>query len=467
MKDLTSGLLLNERYRLGEPLQQQSGRATWLARDTRTGQQVIVKMLDLGTMPDWDALKLFERELQVLTNLTHPRIPRLLEQFQTEAPPRRFLVLAYLAGESLRQRLQRSGPLTESQAKSMARQALEILVYLHGFSPPVIHRDLKPDNLLLDMDQLSLIDFGAVKDLGSSQGTVVGTFGYLAPEQLAGQAVPASDLYALGVTLTEALSGIGVEALPRDGLRIQLPKDLNVSIGFGDWLQELLAPEISLRFKSAGQALQALNALNARDEGAAVTAAELPAGSRLSLAAPSQDRLELHFGRKRGFVALLLWLVLPVALALTLTVPALFALFELGLFSPRLDPVSNLLQGRILAEWLPVLPVTLLIYCGFALQFYRLWFRTFSLHFKGSRMRCEARSGRKVYWEVELGDCRSLQILPHRVLVTLQANRFKNHQITVALTPAEYRVVKSSLRDYLRRHLPREKFRQLLPGLKS
>lgn len=463
MNHLTSGVLLNGRYQLERVLQAQQGQTLWQAVETHSGQSVIVKVLDLGTIPDWDALRLFERELQVLKSLQHPRIPAVLDYFQTQEPAQQFLVMPTIAGISLRQHLQQHGPLTEVQAKSLARQTLEILRYLHSFSPPVIHRDLNPDHLLLDAQQaVFLVDFGSVKALNSTQQTVVGSFAYLAPEQLAGQAVAASDLYALGITLTEALSGISAEALPRDGLTIHLHQVIKVSAGFADWLQELLASETSLRFKSAQQALDALNALA---EAVTLPALTHSPGSRLSLTTPGPDQLVIEFGPSRRLRDLLSLLVLPVLNAGLIGLPVLFLLFESGFLAPRLDPVSNLLQGRLLPEWWPVLPVMLLVYAGFTLQFYRLWYRPLRLSLDGSRLRCESRS--KVYWDVDLQTSSKLQILSRRLLVTSQASAFKQHQIALALTSADAQQVKTLLRDYLRQQLPRDQFQQLLPGLKS
>ncbi len=468
MKEFVSESLLHEHYKLIHPLQQQAGKATWLAEDVQTQQGVIVKILDLGTMPDWDALRLFEREVQVLQNLNHPRIPQVLDQFQTSDPPRQFIVLSEIKGQSLSQQLEQHGPLTESQAKSLAQQVLEILVYLQSFSPAIIHRDIKPDNLLLKSEtaerdkQVSLIDFGAVKDISATQHTVVGTFGYLAPEQLTGQAGPASDLYALGVTLYVALSGLGAEALPREGLRIQLPKDLKLSRAFANWLQDLIAPELSLRFKTAVQALEALNSLKVQPE---QTTAPItpPAGSRLKVLINQPECLEIQVGR-RNLLYLLLLLILPVCFAFSFSLPVLLVLFEMGWISPRFDLLSNLLKGQVLIEWLPILPVALLIYFGFAIQFYRLWFRPFKLCLLSSQMSCQSLSGKKMYWQIDLEQGSGIQLLQR--MLRIQTGLLKGKQITVALSGDESQMLKNILRDYLRRNLSREQFQKFLPGLR-
>ncbi|MEO7091966.1 MAG: hypothetical protein ABI175_01870, partial [Polyangiales bacterium] len=104
-----------------------------------------------------------------------------------------------------------------------------ILDYLHTRSPPVIHRDIKPSNLVRAVNgRLALVDFGGVLDAARESGgsTMVGTFGYMAPEQLHGQVTPATDLYALGATIVSLAGGIEPEDVPRKGLRMDLAKHL-------------------------------------------------------------------------------------------------------------------------------------------------------------------------------------------------------------------------------------------------
>src|SRR6185295_14519102 len=110
------------------------------------------------------------------------------------------------------------------------RDASGVLDYLHGRAPPVIHRDIKPNNVIRRPDgSFAIVDFGAVRDRLRPEGgsTVVGTFGYMAPEQFQGRALPATDVYALGATAIAMLTGEEPEALPHKGLAI----DVNAALG--------------------------------------------------------------------------------------------------------------------------------------------------------------------------------------------------------------------------------------------
>jgi serine/threonine protein kinase len=254
--------LLQERYLLQRCLHERAGHATWSALDQHNGQPVIVKSLNLSQIPDWKALEAFEREVQVLAQLDHPHIPRLLEHFRTEQPPVCYLVQAAIGGHNLRTHLEQ-GRWSEAEARDVALQLLNILAYLHSLSPPVIHRDIKPENILRDpTGQLHLVDFGAVRDAAAGpQLTVAGTFGYMPPEQAAGQVSPASDLYALGVTLIEGLSGCAPHTLPQDtNLRLQYHDRVQISPTFQRWLDSLTDPVAEKRPANAQEALYWLQA---------------------------------------------------------------------------------------------------------------------------------------------------------------------------------------------------------------
>jgi serine/threonine protein kinase len=216
----------------------------------------------------WEELKLFEREAQVLKNLDHPRIPQYRDYFSVERQtgnglPWFGLVQEYIPGNSLQQLLDRGQRFTETQARQIATEVLNILIYLHELSPPVFHRDIKPSNLIWGKnEQIYLVDFGAVQDRATAEGatfTVVGTSGYAPPEQLWGRAVAASDLYALGATLIHLLTGTAPADLPQDNLRIQFADRVQLSSGFVDWLEQLTEPAPERRYSTARQALESLN----------------------------------------------------------------------------------------------------------------------------------------------------------------------------------------------------------------
>ncbi|HEY9840656.1 MAG TPA: protein kinase [Candidatus Obscuribacterales bacterium] len=258
-------------YQLEKLLAEGSDTLTWSGRDADSGAEVIVKILQLGLLADWKQLELFQREARILKHLRHPRIPALLDDFSSETPGglSYCLVTPRVQGQTLAQRLKGQWLPSEADCIELAGQILEILVYLHGFNPPVVHRDLKPSNLLLDdAGRIHLIDFGAVQELlcveGSEGSTTVGTMGYMAPEQFRGKAEPASDLYALGATVVHLLSGRNPDDLPRRGGRIQYRGFTNCSLPFLEWLDFLLFPELKDRFSSAEAALDQLDRLSGR-----------------------------------------------------------------------------------------------------------------------------------------------------------------------------------------------------------
>jgi serine/threonine protein kinase len=139
---------------------------------------------------------------------------------------------------------------------------LKILQYLHGLKPPVLHRDIKPNNLILGQDKrVYLVDFGAVQNSAAIEGvtfTVVGTSGYAPLEQFWGQAVAASDLYALGASLIHLLTGISPADLPQLELRIQFRDKVSINSQFLNWIETLTEPDLGLRFKTAFSAIKSL-----------------------------------------------------------------------------------------------------------------------------------------------------------------------------------------------------------------
>jgi hypothetical protein len=259
------GKLIADRYLVLDILGEGSSGATYRAKDKQTGQSVALKALSLRRMVDWKALELFEREAQVLAQLEHSAIPRYLAHFHTDTQQDRafYLVQQIAEGRSLADLVQTGWRITETEVRQIAEQVLNILIYLHSLTPPVIHRDLKPQNLIRQANrQICLVDFGAVQHTYYNTlmrgSTVAGTFGYMAPEQFRGQAVPATDLYSLGATLLFLLTRRSPAELPTDRLKLDFRSRIQVSDTFADWLECLLEPELSDRFSSAQVALAAL-----------------------------------------------------------------------------------------------------------------------------------------------------------------------------------------------------------------
>ncbi|MFB2836193.1 serine/threonine protein kinase [Floridanema evergladense] len=257
--------VLQGRYQLKEKLGQNAGRQTWLAEDlnTKPSEKVIVKLLAFGGDIQWDDLKLFEREAQILKHLKHPRIPQYRDYFSVDDRVLWFgLVQEYIPGASLKELLLTGKKFTEKEVRQIAESLLNILSYLHELNPPVFHRDIKPSNIILGENKhIYLVDFGAVQDKAAAEGatfTVVGTYGYAPLEQFGGRTVPASDLYAMGATLIHLLTGISPADLPQRDLRIHFSDRTNANAKFIQWIEKLTEPSLEKRFSKAEEALKAL-----------------------------------------------------------------------------------------------------------------------------------------------------------------------------------------------------------------
>ncbi|MHC5743000.1 MAG: serine/threonine protein kinase [Nostoc sp.] len=263
------GEILGERYEVQQLLGKKAGRRTLLARDLQTQELVVIKLLSFSSDFEWDSLKLFEREAETLKNLAHPSIPSYLNYFEVNLSTIQgfALVQTYIPAQTLEQYLQAGRTFTETEIKQIAKALLKILVYLHELHPPVIHRDIKPSNILLgersgnSVGQVYLVDFGSVQTvLASETGTrtVVGTYGYMPPEQFGGRTVAASDLYSLGATLIYLVTGTHPADLPQKDFRIQFEQMANLSPSFSNWLKWMIEPSLERRLSSAEQAIAVL-----------------------------------------------------------------------------------------------------------------------------------------------------------------------------------------------------------------
>lgn len=185
--------VLGDRYEVQQQLAKKAGRRTLLARDLNTQALVVVKLLSFNSDFEWNDFKLFKREAETLKTITHPYIPQYLDYFELNSPNFKgfALVQSYIAAKSLEEYLKAGRNFNESQVQQIAASVLEILIYLHERQPAVIHRDIKPSNIMLgncsaNSVELYLVDFGSVQNLAvreSGTMTVVGTYGYMPPEQ--------------------------------------------------------------------------------------------------------------------------------------------------------------------------------------------------------------------------------------------------------------------------------------------
>ena len=282
---IQTGTILAESYEIAESLGKGGLARTYAAVRLEDRLPVVIKELRFAQLENWKPYELFEREVRVLKQLDHPAIPRCLEAFsQGEGDALcHYLVLERVPGQSLAQKLNEGWRPQEAAVKELALKVLDVLEYLHGLAPPVIHRDIKPSNLVIDGENLYLVDFGAVQDLLRPEGssTVVGTFGYMAPEQLTGRALPASDLYALWATLVSILSGRTPAELPQRELKLDFRPYVNATPELVAWLEKLLEPAWEHRFASAAEARRALLEPSAPSQHLAPV--RKPAGTRVEL----------------------------------------------------------------------------------------------------------------------------------------------------------------------------------------
>ena len=287
-----SALLLGDRYRVLRPIGEGGFGRTFLATDCINRQPCVIKHSQLpnhqpstiqssnhqpsnptsseAISPSQQNiasyLERFRQEAQRLSELGHhPQIPQLLDVI--EQLPDLYLIQEFIAGQTLADEVQESGPFDEQQVRSLLTDLLPVLQFIHG--QRIIHRDIKPQNIIRPEQggPLVLVDFGAAKQTSRAMmartGTVIGSAGYAAPEQTMGKAVFASDLYSLGVTCIHALTGMH-------------PFDL-FSVGQDEWVwsQYLLSPvspaletllntllrrPVNQRYRTANAVLTDLNA---------------------------------------------------------------------------------------------------------------------------------------------------------------------------------------------------------------
>src|SRR6266849_3253119 len=216
---LMAGTVLSGgRYKIEMLLASGGMGAVYRAVDTRFNRPCAVKeMLNefSNEAERAQAVEWFSREATLLLDLNHPCIPRVRDFFAESG--QHYLVMDFIDGRTLAEVLEREGHvaglsgtrgISEERARSWVRQLCGVLNYLHGQSPPVIFRDLKPSNIMVtNRDEIKLIDFGIARTFQSQrQATVIMTIGYAPPEQLHGMPEPRSDIYALGATLYRLLT---------------------------------------------------------------------------------------------------------------------------------------------------------------------------------------------------------------------------------------------------------------------
>ncbi|HVN15942.1 MAG TPA: protein kinase [Anaerolineales bacterium] len=270
---LERGTLLHKRYRIVEILGQGGMGSVYRAVDENLGVDVAVKE-NLFTTDEY--ARQFRLEAVILANLRHPNLPRVSDHFVV-GEQGQYLVMDFIEGEDLRQRMERLGMISEDDAVQIGAAICDALTYLHTRKPPILHRDIKPGNVKITSDgHIYLVDFGLAKVVQGSQVTTTGaramTPGYSPPEQYGtARTDPRTDIYSLGATLYAALSGI----IPEDGLaramdNAQLTplrkRNTKVSRRLSTAIEKAMAVEPDDRFQSAEEFKKALLGSKSRTE---------------------------------------------------------------------------------------------------------------------------------------------------------------------------------------------------------
>jgi serine/threonine protein kinase, bacterial len=246
-------------YQILKTLGQGGMGTTYLAWDT--ARMLVLKEMnaDMAQIPK--AQELFEREAKILQSLHHPGIPEYYDFFVANG--RKYLAMELIHGQDLDLYVMEHGKVPLAQAIDWMVQLCEILGYIHEQQPPLIHRDVKPANILVrTIDRrIFLLDFGAVKEIGTLGGTKIGAPDYMAPEQNSGQPCTQSDLYAIGPTLIFLLTGRNpadfIEIHP-EGYRFNVSTESTIPPALQTIIDRVTQRRIRDRYPTAADLAQAL-----------------------------------------------------------------------------------------------------------------------------------------------------------------------------------------------------------------
>jgi len=283
--------VLKGRYKIEEPLGVGGSSQVYLARDQALNRDVALKVLDAPAAADGNTRKMFVKEARALAQLSHPNIVAVYDVGEVDGSP--FIVMEYLAGGSLKQKIEGTGPLKPGDAVRVAIEVANGLAFAH--SKGIVHADLKPSNILFDANETAKIcDFGIARTPQEDADTpqLYATAMYVAPERVEGKSTTVqSDVYGLGLVLYEALVGkppftssnaavllrdhVVRQPVPPSHLRQSLPKELD-SVAL-----KALAKQPNLRYQKASDFAVALQRIENVDKELATT--------RLVMADPLED----------------------------------------------------------------------------------------------------------------------------------------------------------------------------------
>jgi serine/threonine-protein kinase len=274
-KALTGGKILNHRYEIVRRIGGGGMGAVYLAKDRNLGDasRAVKEMIEshIDDAQHEKAIADFKRESLLLTELEHPSIPMVYDYFYDEASERFYLVMKFIPGSDLSSRLRSApgGRIDEPTVTEWGIQVADVLEYLHTRPQPIIYRDLKPANLMIDTNnnRIMLIDFGIARWVNKKEKgvTAVGTMGYAPPELFSGQADPRVDIYSLGATLFHLLTGADPQDNPLlifDFTKNPRPRQINPALS--SEMERLLIRTVEYkpehRFQSGAELRDALTA---------------------------------------------------------------------------------------------------------------------------------------------------------------------------------------------------------------
>ena len=268
VKQLASNTVLNGRYEIVRRIGGGGMGAVYLAKDRNLGdapravKEMVESHLDPGQHEK--AIGDFKRESLLLTSLEHPCIPTIYDYFYDEPSSRFYLVMKYISGGDLASRMRSAvnGRIDEKTVADWGMQVADVLEYLHSRPKPIIYRDLKPANLMIDGNtgRVMLIDFGIARWVTQQEKgvTAVGTMGYAPPELFSGRVQPASDVYSLGATMFHLLTGADPQDNPLlifDFSKNPRPRQIapSLSIEMEQILMRTVEYKPEDRFRTAGE----------------------------------------------------------------------------------------------------------------------------------------------------------------------------------------------------------------------
>ena len=273
LKPLDEGTILNARYEVVRKIGGGGMGAVYLASDKNLGgiSRAVKEMVQsyIEDSQQEKAVNDFRRESMLLTSLEHPSIPTIFDYFFDDKEARFYLVMKYISGGDLAARLRAAseGKIDEATVTEWGIQLADVLDYLHNRQPPIVYRDLKPSNIMIDGNtgKVMLIDFGIARWVNKEEKgvTAVGTMGYAPPELFSGNVEPRSDIYSLGSTMFHLLTGADPQSNPLlifDFNKHPRPRQINSQLT--DQMEQILMRMVEYtaakRFSSAAELREVL-----------------------------------------------------------------------------------------------------------------------------------------------------------------------------------------------------------------